>query len=227
MPVSFAPFIAGFEDDTFRGNSVITREQFIAILHRLQRPQAAQEGANDDTALQGGENTATQDGRVLAGQTAEGGAGFAAQEPAFKDVLPGRWSYDALAWAKEAGVIEADAEGNFNPSAPLTRAEVALTLVKINGLTEQAEDAFTDLAGHPDRADILKAVQAGLFGGYPDGSFKPDSPSTRAEVVAVLIRYLLGGEPGEEQWRGIELSFSDVAPSYWAYRYIALATKGR
>ena len=42
--ISFNPFIEGFEDNTFRGDSLITREQFVTILYRLKnaasKPQA-------------------------------------------------------------------------------------------------------------------------------------------------------------------------------------------
>jgi hypothetical protein len=192
---TFAAFIEGFEDNTFRGNSQITREQFIAILFRLKDPQPT-----DDPAETSG--------------------------PSFKDVSPERWSYGDIEWAKEAGIIEADGDGNFRPADPLTRAEMAIMLVKADGLTEMAANTFNDLADHAAKDDILKAVKAKIFTGYPDGSFKPDSLSTRNEAVTALIRYLLGAEPEDAMWQGIELKFSDVVRSHWAYKYVALAVSG-
>jgi hypothetical protein len=45
-------------------------------------------------------------------------------------------------------------------------------------------------------------------------------------AVTALVRYLLGGEPADEMWEDIELSFSDVARDFWGYKYIALGVKG-
>ena len=191
---SFASFIEGFEDNTFRGNSQITREQFVTILSRLKNPQGAPIA-----------DVATQ---------------------SFNDVRPGKWSYDAIEWAKTAGIIEANAAGNFRPSDPLTRAEMAVMLVKAEKLTEAAENIFNDLAGHKDAADILKAVKVNIFTGYEDGTFRPDGNSTRYEAVAALVRYLLGGEPADNMWQNIANKFTDVSKTHWAYKYVMLAVNG-
>ena len=194
QPGSFSPFIQGFENNTFRGDSPITREQFVAILYRLNNAQPLPTADKNN--------------------------------PSFKDVAPVRWSYDAIEWAKQSGITAADAAGNFRPAEPLTRAEMAVMLVKADNLTQIAENTFSDLDDHPDKNDILKAVEAKIFTGYTDGSFKPEGNSTRAEAVTALIRYLLEGEPTDEMWQGISLDFSDVSRSDWAYKYIALAVKG-
>jgi hypothetical protein len=192
--VSFAPFIQGFEDNTFRGEAPITREQFVTILYRLKNPRTA--------------------------PTADKAS------PSFGDVAPSRWSFDAIEWAKKAGIIEADSSGNFRPAQPLTRAEMAVMLMKAEKLTEPAENIFSDLDGHKDKDAILMAVEAKIFTGYPDGAFKPDGNTTRAEAVAALIRYLLKGEPSEGMLQNKSISFTDVSDTYWAYKYIVLAVDG-
>lgn len=45
-----------------------------------------------------------------------------------------------------------------------------------------------DYAGHWAEAAIEKVKAAGLMSGYPDGSFKPDQPVTRAELAVVLTK---------------------------------------
>ena len=47
---------------------------------------------------------------------------------------------------------------------------------------------FYDLAGHPDEYYVLKLVDLGIIDGYPDGSFKPDQPVTRAEMVKMAMK---------------------------------------
>jgi hypothetical protein len=147
--------------------------------------------------------------------------------PSYRDVALDRWSYHAIEWAKKAGVItEAYDDGNFHPTQPLTRAEMAIMLVKVDGLTKMADNTFSDLSEHTAKDDILKAVRAKIFTGYPDGSFKPNGNSTRAEAITALIRYLLGGEPADEMWQYNDLKFSDITRGNWAYKYIVLAVRG-
>jgi len=191
---SFASFIKGFEDNTFRGSNPITREEFVTILYRLKNP-ASQPTASKDN-------------------------------PSFGDVAPARWSYDAIEWAKGRGIVEANAAGNFRPAEALTRAEMAVMLVKTENFTEAAANTFTDVSGHNDATAILRAVKAGIFEGYPDNTFRPEGSSTRSEAVTALVRYLLGGEPADSMWANINLSFTDVTKTNWAYKYIALAVNG-
>lgn len=145
--------------------------------------------------------------------------------PSYSDVKPGRWSYNAVEWAKEAGIIETNS-GNFRPSNPITRSEVASMLVKLEGWIEKAENSFSDIETHPNSDDILKAVQAGIFIGYPDNTFKPDDGINRYELVTAMVRYLLHGEPEDSIWINIILPFSDIAVDHWAYKYVAIATSG-
>lgn len=46
-----------------------------------------------------------------------------------------------------------------------------------------------DVTGHWAKASIEWAKEKGLIKGYPDGSFKPNNPLTRAEACAILERF--------------------------------------
>lgn len=50
---------------------------------------------------------------------------------------------------------------------------------------------FKDIWGHWAQADIEKAVEAGYLAGFPDGTFQPEAPVTRAQM-AVLLNKLRG-----------------------------------
>jgi hypothetical protein len=51
------------------------------------------------------------------------------------------------------------------------------------------------VAGHWAETPIRKAQASGTMNGYPDGSFKPDEPLTRAKAAVLLDRLgLLDGE---------------------------------
>lgn len=45
-----------------------------------------------------------------------------------------------------------------------------------------------DVTGHWAEKEIRRCMERGLLRGYPDGSFQPDKPVTRAELAAVLDR---------------------------------------
>jgi flagellum-specific peptidoglycan hydrolase FlgJ len=47
-----------------------------------------------------------------------------------------------------------------------------------------------DYEGHWAEKDIEKVKAAGIMKGYPDGSFKPDQPVTRAELATVLAKII-------------------------------------
>lgn len=51
------------------------------------------------------------------------------------------------------------------------------------------QEAKDDVSGHWAKASIEWAKENGLIKGYPDGSFKPNDPLTRAEACAILERF--------------------------------------
>ena len=59
-------------------------------------------------------------------------------------------------------------------------------------------------------------AKGGYIQGYPDGTFGGEKPITRAEFVAILMRFF--------PETNATCNFSDVSPNHWAYRYIAAAT---
>jgi hypothetical protein len=49
---------------------------------------------------------------------------------------------------------------------------------------------FSDISGHTHQEGITRAAAAGLLGGYPDGTFRPDQPVTRGQLATILARAL-------------------------------------
>lgn len=52
----------------------------------------------------------------------------------------------------------------------------------------KAEEPEDDITGHWAERAIRRAISRGLMLGYPDGSFQPDKPVTRAELAVILDR---------------------------------------
>jgi tungstate transport system substrate-binding protein len=48
--------------------------------------------------------------------------------------------------------------------------------------------SLSDVVGRPDQAVIERVVAKGYMNGYPDGTFRPNAPVTRAEFVVALAR---------------------------------------
>ncbi|MEM9566967.1 MAG: S-layer homology domain-containing protein [Cyanobacteria bacterium P01_E01_bin.34] len=76
---------------------------------------------------------------------------------------------------------------------------------------------FRDTSGHwaEDYIDDLSDI--GVLGGFPDGSFRPNAPVTRAQFATIANRvFELGGGPAPS-------TFRDVPLTHWAAGHIAAA----
>ena len=115
--------------------------------------------------------------------------------------------------------------GNFAPNRGMTRAEVATMFTRL--LRERPVKGQRYYTGFSDIQDgdwyantVGYAVQVGIVSGYPDGSFKPNKPITRAEFASIASRF-------DALAQGNNIAFNDLAPSHWGYNAIrSAATKG-
>ena len=53
---------------------------------------------------------------------------------------------------------------------------------------EEDPQPVDDVTGHWAERAIRRCMARGLLKGYPDGSFQPDKPVTRAELAVILDR---------------------------------------
>ena len=82
--------------------------------------------------------------------------------------------------------------GQFNMNKPITRAEVVAMMDPFIDDLDTSGCELTDINSSKFRSSILKAYASGLINGYPDGTFKPNNPITRAEMAVILGRYISG-----------------------------------
>lgn len=110
-------------------------------------------------------------------------------------------------------------DSTFRADRNMTRAEVAqmfyaLLLDKNVTITK----SFSDV---PDDAWYATAVKTlaslGMMDGYPDGTFRPDEPITRAEFATVGLAFAY--DPLDAS-----CSYYDVGASAWYHTYVAQAT---
>ncbi|MGC5770878.1 S-layer homology domain-containing protein [Paenibacillus pabuli] len=133
------------------------------------------------------------------------------------------WAQQAIEMAAEQQIILADEAGNFNPSAMLTRGDLAYTLAKLLGLNVPSLDQlptslFKDLDSNAENASYINALKStGIINGYPDGTFRPGGLVTREELATTIIRALKAKGYDEEFNSTKELSFKDRSKiSAWA-----------
>jgi uncharacterized protein YkwD len=116
-------------------------------------------------------------------------AGGVAPPPgtSFVDVPSDHPAAGAIAHLVLAGVLNGYPDGTFRPAAQITRAEFAKMMVVASGwLFGPGEPApFADTAGHwAAQMGYLQAiVRAGAINGFPDGTFRPQDPVTRAQAT--------------------------------------------
>lgn len=112
-------------------------------------------------------------------------------------------------------------DGTVHPNGQITRAEVATIFFRL--LRDEVRDgAFTTSNAYSDVAygkwynnPISTMSALGIITGYPDGTFKPNKPITRAEFAAIAARF-------DETQSGKSATFSDVI-GHWAAKEIGIA----
>ncbi len=88
----------------------------------------------------------------------------------------------------------------------------------------QGQPGFSDLnSGHWAWPILSDLNQRNLIAGYPDGTFRPADPMTRAEFATQLAQ--LFNLPVERSRLGGETLYTDMAPGYWAYGNVQQAVQ--
>ncbi|MFD1956811.1 S-layer homology domain-containing protein [Paenibacillus thailandensis] len=131
------------------------------------------------------------------------------------------WGGDFIAKAVKLGIITGYENDTFRPNASVTRAEFAAMIARAFALEPQPASAdFNDTGSNWAAGYIGALADKEIINGYADGSFKPNKPVSRAEMVAIIARVLnldalATGEPA---------SFTDVSGDYWAANAIEQAS---
>ncbi len=116
----------------------------------------------------------------------------------FRDVGIGKWYADYVAWASENGLVSGHGDQMFGPDEDITREQMAVILYKFArfmGLDVDSTgslDTFSDrgeLSGWAEEA-VRWAVGIGLMNGRSEDKLGPTGISTRAEVSAMIRRFI-------------------------------------
>ncbi|MEW6423828.1 MAG: Ig-like domain-containing protein [Bacillota bacterium] len=104
-----------------------------------------------------------------------------------------------------------------------------LTLFAVFGAakaTPRPAVAFLDMAGHWAEETVNRLAEMGLVAGYPDGTFRPEKPLTRAEGAALLVRAIKAPPATGRDLQVLSRKMADAAdiPS-WAQEAAAAALR--
>ena len=122
-------------------------------------------------------------------------------ENKFTDVPADAWYAGAVAWANANGVVNGTSETGFSPNANVSREQMATILyryaTKLCGEKEVRGDSkvlekFSDRAALSGFAadGMAWCVEQGIINGRGDGILAPAGYASRAEVAAMLQRFV-------------------------------------
>ena len=116
----------------------------------------------------------------------------------FTDVAAGKWYAKPVAWAAANGIVNGYGSGLFGPSDPVTREQLAAILYRYTAYRKASTTvngdnlaSFTDLNTVSGYAleSMNWAVGNSLLKGA-NGKLDPKANATRAQVAAIIHRYL-------------------------------------
>ena len=153
--------MTGTSATTFEPNISLSRAMLVAVLHRLE----------GSPAVSGGD---------------------------FSDVADGDWYAQAVNWAASVGVVNGFDDGTFQPNTAITREQLAAILMNYAQYKGQDVSARATLDTYNDATaisswanDVMSwAVAEGLLTGVTNDQLQPQGNATRAQVAAILERFL-------------------------------------
>ena len=115
----------------------------------------------------------------------------------FSDVPSGEWYSDAVAWAKETGVVKGVTDKTFEPDGLITREQLATMLFRFASSNVPDGGGRGDLSVFADSAKVSDwareplewAVDAGLIKGTDGNRLAPDGNATREQFAAIIERF--------------------------------------
>lgn len=155
----------GMGNDKFAPEAKMTRAMLVTVLYRAEGAPEASELANP-----------------------------------FKDVKDS-WYTDAVCWAAAKGIVKGTAADRFSPDENVTREQMVTILFRYAQYKSAASEAraeLTDFADAGSVSDYAKealrwaAAEKIILGSVENGknSIRPAATATRAEVAAVLMRFV-------------------------------------
>ena len=122
----------------------------------------------------------------------------AAAGTVFADVAAGTWYSEAVAWGAENEIILGYGDGSFGPNDNVTRQDLAVILARfierysLELPLEREAPSFADADSTADYAQdaVTLLYRIGVINGKDNNRFDPTGLATRAEVAAMISRFV-------------------------------------
>jgi len=129
----------------------------------------------------------------------------------------GHWAENNINTLTEKGVITGYPDGTVRPDSIISRGEFAALLVRYMEINtadaEKVTPAFDDIGGHWSAANVEALVDAGIIDPDDyDGSFLPEEPITRIEIIRMMVRSI--GKGGAAEQYNKNTDFADDSKLY-------------
>jgi hypothetical protein len=168
--VNAAKLIVGTSAKTFSPSESVTRAMVVTVLYRL-----------------------------------EGSPEITAYSSPFTDVAYDTWYYDAVLWASDNS-IALGYGGEFSPNTEVTRQDLATLVYRYQKSFGKVPPIAKDMVifaddtriAHYASSAIYELSKQGLISGKPGNKFDPQATATRAELAAILRRYMTALEKQAE-----------------------------
>jgi len=204
-----AGIVMGYEDGTYHPEGSVSRAQMAAYISRAL--------AGDDASVPAGPATAS-----------------------FPDVATGHWAYKYVEYCQAQAIAGGYQDGTYQPDALVTRDQMAVYVARAivdptgeDGLasyTPPGTATFPDVATDHWAYKHVEYCQAqAIVGGYPDGTYQPDTVVTRDQMAVYVQRafelpipdappapdFTLQTLDGTQQYRLSDLRGMPVAVFFW------------
>lgn len=140
----------------------------------------------------------------------------------FIDVDNNDWYYDAVKYLTSHSIMNGTSDNAFSPNITLNRAMAAQIFYNVNNGTQVENVSFTDISANSWYFDAVNwAAQENIVTGYADGTFAPNKPITKEELVVMVWR--VAGSPAIENYNGLDNYQDKDEISTWATNAMAWA----
>lgn len=113
----------------------------------------------------------------------------------FRDMSPDKWYYSQMATAVEAGIFAGTSATTMEPNSPITREQAFSVLCRAFALVVEDEEGYktyndsSKLSAYArDSVNALRQMK--ILSGFEDGTLRPKSNITRAQVAQLLYMML-------------------------------------
>lgn len=135
--------------------------------------------------------------------------------PALQDVVLDKWYNRFITYLHHEGIMKGYSNGEIRPERSIMRSEAAILLGGALGLDgTKRPTRFKDVTAAVGSSGYVESLaEKKIISGFPDGTFRPNEPVTRAEMAILIAKaYQVAGQPTGP--------FTDNSVKVTGYQYI-------